>query len=283
MRMAERISTAVYAMLLTFAFVDPTSGYAKNPVHADTFEPGQKHTCVPANQGWRCVPADQPSDPSVADDSSGTSSPATALDTNTANATAVATKNDNPTPPRSAGELPSYLNDPNARNDARYDALHAEPTKSAKATDPSRSRDIPPKSAASASNSSVPIEKLPPATGSASTRPADIAADTEAIPNGLRDNNDFLALPGNRYVVELAHGNDPDGIMQLANAVGIPAGQLYRLHFTHNKTNAWMLVWASYESINAARSAFANLPNHGLLNAGWSRRIAPLQAELRPN
>jgi len=90
---------------------------------------------------------------------------------------------------------------------------------------------------------------------------------------------DFRALPGAGYVIELAHSADRSELTALHDTLRVPRGQLYELHLRRDGGDWWLLLWGSFESIDAARAARADLPDGAAINAGWPRRIAPLQAE----
>jgi septal ring-binding cell division protein DamX len=56
---------------------------------------------------------------------------------------------------------------------------------------------------------------------------------------------------------------------------------LYELRLARDGTDWWLLVWGHFGDIESARAARSDLPADAAVNAGWPRRIAPLQAEAR--
>ena len=100
-----------------------------------------------------------------------------------------------------------------------------------------------------------------------------------AAPRAPSGNREFLALPGSGFVVELAHGADRGQLDALRDSLRPARGTLYTLHMLREGADWWLLVWGSFDSIEAARAARSELPGDAPLNAGWPRRIAPLQAE----
>jgi septal ring-binding cell division protein DamX len=56
-------------------------------------------------------------------------------------------------------------------------------------------------------------------------------------------------------------------------------GELYTLHLLRDGADWWLLLWGSFDSVESARAARGELPADTAINAGWPRRIAPLQAE----
>jgi septal ring-binding cell division protein DamX len=86
-------------------------------------------------------------------------------------------------------------------------------------------------------------------------------------------------LSGDHYVIELAHGEREADIAAARAALHVPHGEVYELHLRQNGADAWLLVWGSFEDVGAARAARGELPAD--VHAGWPRRVAPLQAEVR--
>jgi septal ring-binding cell division protein DamX len=107
--------------------------------------------------------------------------------------------------------------------------------------------------------------------------PAQTAPTASVADSGNR--HDFLALPGDHYVIELAHAEREADVAGLRASLHLPLGEVYELHLRQNGGDWWLLVWASFDSVEAARAARAELP--ASITAGWPRRIAPLQAEVR--
>lgn len=97
-------------------------------------------------------------------------------------------------------------------------------------------------------------------------------------PKAADQGGDFLDLSGELYVIELAHG-DQASIAAAHAALSLPHGQAYELHLRQNGSDTWLLVWGSFDDVGAARDARGELPADA--HAGWPRRVAPLQAEVR--
>ena len=93
--------------------------------------------------------------------------------------------------------------------------------------------------------------------------------------------SDFLALPGSAYIVELAHAANKSDLDALRASLHLARGQLYELHLLRDGADWWLLVWGTFDSVEAARAARSELPSDAPLNAGWPRLVAPLQKEAR--
>jgi septal ring-binding cell division protein DamX len=106
-------------------------------------------------------------------------------------------------------------------------------------------------------------------------------APAQSALRGDRGNREFLALPASDYVIELAHSANAAELAALRTALQLPRGQLYELHLRRDNGDWWLLVWASFDSVDAARAARAELPADAAINAGWPRRIGVLQSEAR--
>jgi septal ring-binding cell division protein DamX len=126
-------------------------------------------------------------------------------------------------------------------------------------------------------------EAAQPAPASAPTPAANEAAPTPArtASSSVHGNREFLALPGSDYVIELAHSASAADVAALRTSLQLSRGQLYELHLQRDNGDWWLLVWASFDSVDAARAARAELPADAAINAGWPRRIGALQAEAR--
>ncbi len=103
----------------------------------------------------------------------------------------------------------------------------------------------------------------------------------KSAPRSARGNPEFLALPASDYVVELAHSASSADFAALRGSLQLTRGQLYQLHLRGDNGDWWLLVWGSFDSVDAARSARAELPANAAINAGWPRRIGALQSEAR--
>ena len=107
--------------------------------------------------------------------------------------------------------------------------------------------------------------------------PAAVATSTgESL--GARE---FLALPAASYIVEIAHSANRADIAALRANLHLPLGELYELHLMREGSDWWLLVWGHFADIESARAARSDLPADAAVNAGWPRRVAPLQAEVR--
>ena len=113
------------------------------------------------------------------------------------------------------------------------------------------------------------VVEPPPTPGpSAGVRSAEPAA-----------NRDFRTLPASGFVIELAHGASRSDYATLRDALHPARGQLYELRLLRDGADWWLLLWGSFDSIDSARNARAELPPDAAISAGWPRRIGPLQAE----
>jgi septal ring-binding cell division protein DamX len=80
-------------------------------------------------------------------------------------------------------------------------------------------------------------------------------------------------------VIELAHATSASGLSALRSTLNLPSGEVYQLHLRQNGADTWLLVWGSFNDIASARAARNKLAAD--VHAGWPRRIAPLQTEVR--
>jgi hypothetical protein len=92
---------------------------------------------------------------------------------------------------------------------------------------------------------------------------------------------DFLALPGSAYIVELAHAANKSDLDALRASLHPARGQLYELHLLRDGADWWLLLWGTFDNVDAARAARSELPSDVPINAGWPRLVAPLQNEAR--
>ena len=102
-------------------------------------------------------------------------------------------------------------------------------------------------------------------------KPAPAPATTAVTPS-----DDFLALPADAYVIELARAAT-ETELTAPNATG---GKVYKLHLRQNDAEVWLLVCGPYDSLQAARTARDELAAQGAA-PGWPRRVGPLQTEVR--
>jgi len=106
-------------------------------------------------------------------------------------------------------------------------------------------------------------------------------APAKSTQDGTRGNREFLALPPSGYVIELAHSARAADLAASRAALQLARGQLYELHLRRDNGDWWLLVWGSFDNVDAARAARAELPADAVINAGWPRRIGALQSEAR--
>ena len=106
-------------------------------------------------------------------------------------------------------------------------------------------------------------------------------APAKPAPAATRGNHEFLALPASDYVIELAHSANAADLVSLRASLQLKRGELYELHLHRDSGDWWLLVWGNFDSVDAARTARAELPADAAINAGWPRRIGVLQSEAR--
>lgn len=112
--------------------------------------------------------------------------------------------------------------------------------------------------------------------------PVPTATPAPAVPSASPESQrDFLALPGEHYVIELAAAPRQADLASARDSVHVPQGKLYELHLRQNEADQWLLVWGDFDSIQTAREARNDWIAGGAASAGWPRRIAPLQTEVR--
>jgi septal ring-binding cell division protein DamX len=111
--------------------------------------------------------------------------------------------------------------------------------------------------------------------------PVAVAPASTTVSGSARGNREFLSLPASNYVIELARGANRGDLAALRDSLHVPRGELYELHLTRDGGDWWVLVWASFDSLSAARAARSELPAEAAISVGWPRQIAPLQNEAR--
>src|SRR5262249_61027761 len=94
----------------------------------------------------------------------------------------------------------------------------------------------------------------PPAV--APTAPVAPPPQRAARGDGPQDAAAFLALPGEQYVIELAHGASAEDV---AGVAAPDHGEVYKLHLRQNGADVWLLVWGSFSDVAAARAARAEI------------------------
>ena len=108
-----------------------------------------------------------------------------------------------------------------------------------------------------------------------------IAAARETSRPTIPANGDFMELAGDRFVVELAHAPRQSDLAAARDATHVSSGEFYEVHLRQNGADAWLLLWGTFDTIEAARSARSELAQSTGMAVGWPRRVAPLQAEAR--
>lgn len=260
MRLREFLALALLGVAAV-AQADP-SDYGK----VETFQPGKKYNCVPTadRKGWDCKvtgAAEIPSQPEAA------SRPQPA---EPAAPPPAATPPPQSAPTPQASALPGYLAAPNPDNAMQPmpAAPAPKPAPKPRVKGPMVPARIP--APAPAATSAPIAESAPAITAPNVAAPAAPRAPAATIPAG-----DFLALPADAYVVELAHA-----AVEADLAAPNPVHEkVYKLHLHQNGADVWLLVCGPYDSLQAARAARDELAMRGA-TPGWPRRIGPLQTEL---
>jgi SPOR domain len=287
MQWVERIIVTVALTAACIAAAAQTSSeYGK----IDTFAPGKKYTCVPTadKKSWDCKETgNAPKEPATSKSAPTPTPPQPVPTPQSAPESARSmTPVLPPTPSETPTALPSYLRaQPAPITSASTSTAKAPPPPTPVAPPPIESK--PP--AAPVASTPVPQEPVP--IPQAKPIPAEPPRQRETTPppaprpvstsTDVRGNREFLALPAAAYVIELAHGSSRSDLSALHESLRLPNGDLYELHLTRDGGDWWTLVWASFESISAARAARSQLPADAAINAGWPRPIAPLQNEAR--
>jgi hypothetical protein len=299
MQWANRCRTAAVALCLAssvLAYAAEPPSYGK----VDTFEPGKKYNCVPSadRKSWDCTQAGKVTNddmPPPRHEEPARAAPATPPPTPTQTAPASAAR---------TGTLPSYLLAPGRASQAPAatpaPAAPAEPL-AAPVVRTSTNPPVAPTAAKAETAAPAPVVEAPPKPLPESPKPvspppppAPAAPITKAeapapapkpapvaptqAPAADRG-GDFLELSGEQYVIELARGDSQASIAAAHAALHLPHGQAYELHLRQNGSDSWLLVWGSFDDVGAARDARGELPAD--VHAGWPRRVAPLQAEVR--
>ena len=287
MRWVERGALAAALIFAGLAHADAPR-YGK----VETFQPGKKYHCVPTpdHKAWDCNESGKASEPRA--ETAAPPAPAPATDT-TAESAPKATA------------LPSYLKNSAQRGQAQSPApvpavapaptpaAPTEPTPAAMPTSAPAAAPAPtPAPAPTAPPVAPPPQPVtpapqPPAPAPAPTPtavaepPAPVSPSASSNAGALLDNREFLALPASSYIVEIAHSAKRADLAALHASLHLPLGELYELHLTRDGGDWWLLVWGPFSDIESARAARSDVPADAAVNAGWPRRIAPLQAEAR--
>lgn len=175
-----------------------------------------------------------------------------------------------PAPPPTAAattQVPAPAPTPAPRTESATPAATAN-----KAVEPAIEPPAPAAPTTPASTREAPVPPPPPAVAATPQR----AARSD---NGARGGDEFLALPGDQYVLELAHASSEQEVV--TSTPTLPRGDVYKLHLRQNGADVWLLVWGSFDDVSAAREARAELAGTASITPGWPRRIGPLQAEVR--
>ena len=263
----RRHDCALLALAAAFvcagAGADP-AGYGQT----DTFQPGKKYNCVPTadRKGWNCAESGKATIPPP-ESATTTSAPAAPPPVPAAATPTIAPEPLPRTQPPSS--LPGYLT--NAAANPMQPMLAAPAPKPAprpRVKGPL----VPAKAPAPPTASTPPPATKPAPVAAAVPPPAPIPHATTHVDAA----DDFLALPADAYVIELAHA---DSETDLA-APNPPRESVYKLHLRQNGADVWMLVCGPYDNLGVARAARDELAAQGA-TPGWPRRIGPLQTEVR--
>ena len=314
MRWAETCGLCAGLLLGSHAFAD-TPAYGK----AQTFEPGKKYNCVPTadRKGWDCSesgkaaqpraaaaaaapaappPAETPSAQASAPQPAAASQKSGALPDYLTNAAAHGS-----TPPQEVPQAEPPAPPPAPATVANPAAAEEHPTAPAPSAPAStETKTVPPPMAQQPARPPAPVSenaeaapaREPGRTRAPAPKPvAPPAAEHASPPSAVRAQpsaagvqpavSDFLALPGDQFVVELARAQSASDIAAQRSALQPPRGKVYELHLRQNGTESWLLVWGAFDSVEAARAARDELAAQGSVTPGWPRRIGPLQAEAR--
>ncbi len=271
------------------AFAQNNSAQTYSP--ADTFQPGKKYNCVPTadRKGWDCSETGKP----VPAKGKEREAPPAATAVEPAPAPIESTPPPAAPQPSTRSTLPSYLTNAAASNPPPIEeppstvsaaAAHAnapmpvqKPVAAAPATPPPKAptKTVPPKPVtpkASVAASPPPTRPLTkPFVAPRVTHPPVV----EAASGG----GEFMTLPGDHFVIEMAHTSGKSELDAVKTSTHVPNGELYEVRLRQNGADAWLLLWGSFDSLDAARAARNTISASA--TPGWPRRIAPLQAEAR--
>ncbi len=264
----QHVAVAVVALAVAgttlAAFADPPT-YGS----VETFQPGKKYSCLPTpdHKGWDCKEIGEAAEPN----NSHKEKTQPAVETPAAQQP-VTVPPPAPPAPAHADTLPGYLTNAAAGGST---PAPAQPHMTQPAAKP-----------VVVASPAKPALAPTSVTTAAKPTPGTLPAQTASEPRTPERNNtsgfntpDFLALPGNHYVIELAHSQNEADLAATRAALHLPQGEVYELHLHQDGGNLWLLVWGSFDDVDAARAARAGLP--ASVDAGWPRRVAPLQAEVR--
>lgn len=257
--------------LLAFALLCAAGAALADPPDygkADTFQPGKKYNCVPTadRKGWDCKETGKADIPAAPPPAMPPERPPAATPAPVAHAAAPAQA---ATPHSSA--LPSYLTNSGANQPMQPMPAAAAPKPAPK---PRVKGPMVPARTVVQTRPAPKSEQAP--TEPTRVEPTPESALLPAAPAPAPAAQDFLALPADAYVIELAHAATATDL-----AAPNPAcGKVYKLHLHQNGADVWLLVCGPYENLQAARAARGELAAQGA-TAGWPRRVGPLQTEVR--
>jgi hypothetical protein len=267
----------IAALACAGARADP-SDYGK----VDTFQPGKKYNCVPTadRKGWNCTEAGKATAPPTQTPTAAAPATPAAPAASPALTAPVAASGPPPSAPaKSPGSLPSYLTNAAASG---VQPMPAAPTPKppprprAKGPLVPAAAPAPPTAATSApvaKPASAPVTVTPPTPAS---QPAPVTPAPTPVATGSGNARDFLALPADAYVIELAHAENAANLV----TTNPPRENVYKLHLRQNGGDIWLLVCGPYASLEAARAGRDELAAQGA-TPGWPRKIGPLQTEVR--
>lgn len=282
MRWVERGALAAALIFAGLAHADAPR-YGK----VETFQPGKKYHCVPTpdHKAWDCNESGKASEPRA--ETAAPPAPAPGTDT-TAESAPKATA------------LPSYLKNSAQRGQAHTIAPAPAPVPASApapvpAPTPAPTEPTPapvptsapaPVPAPKSAPTAPPVARAPaPQPVAAPTAvaepPASVSPSASINAGAPVGNREFLALPASSYIVEIAHSANRADLAALHASLHLPLGELYELHLTRDGGDWWLLVWGPFSDIESARAARSDVPADATVNAGWPRRVAPLQAEAR--
>ena len=255
---------------------------------SDTFQPGKKYNCVPTadRNGWNCneigkaepaqrAASDQPPAPPPAPvKSMPTAPPATTI----AAPASIPSSSVPMTSTDRSSRLPSYLTNESATAPA---TATAPPSTISATANHANAPPVPMEAKQATPIKPPPAAKPAHGVAARTALPAPALPPREAAHATTAASDDFMALPGDHFVVELAHASKRSDLAASRDAMHIPSGAFYDVHFRQNGGDAWLLVWGSFDTIDAARSARSELARSTSAVIGFPRRVAPLQAEAR--
>jgi len=303
----RRVEIALICAAIAFPAFAQNSA-VPNYNKTDTFEPGKKYNCVPSadHKGWDCSESGK----AVEIKPKETEPPRQAAEPKSAPAPVAATPppapaSPPPSQPTSRSTLPSYLTNAAASNPTpaveeppstvSAAAAHANapsppraPVAKPVATKPQTSAAPKPVAAAPAPTTrTVPLKPANPKPSAAATPPP-LPPAKPAVPQrathppvveAASAGGEFMSLPGDHFVVEMAHAASKSELDAVKSSTRVPSGDLYELRLRQNGADTWLLLWGSFDTIEAARAARNTISASA--TPGWPRRIAPLQAEAR--